>query len=99
MKINPYTKAVLTVIAVCLAILCWQNFRVPQVHAQTVQPVVIVGAEQAVPVGIVGWGAPQGEFVGAKGWVFGQGIPVRLASRAGPVAVVSDSAGRESGKK
>ena len=55
MKIDLYTRAVLTVIAACLVWLCVNSLTPSasaQAPAQDIQRVIIVGAERALPVTI-----------------------------------------------
>lgn len=61
MKPDFYTKAVLTVIAISLVVLCFER-NVPQVNAAAPQPVTIVGVSHVLPVG-VHYLAANGDYV------------------------------------
>lgn len=84
MRFDTYTKLVLTVIAVCLMILCWQNFTNAPVHAQTVQPVAVVSVEGMLPVNITGFAGVELANVQHNGlpvWIQG------MASDAQPLRI------------
>jgi hypothetical protein len=54
-KTDLYTKVVLSVIALCLAVLCLQHISLP-LSAASVQPVQIVGSDAPLPITINGFG-------------------------------------------
>lgn len=95
MTIDRYTKAVLTVIAACLAWQCVLTLG-GAVHAQQMQPPSPqMTGRTATPVVIVGWGemGPGGEIVrlsmkkSGDGYVTDPVLPVRPASNGAPLPV------------
>jgi hypothetical protein len=89
MKIDLYTKTVLTVIACCLMYLCFAR-RAPTVHAAEPTPVVIVGQTDGmgnIRGGILSVGLAATRCVGGDpqtrtscGWEY-QSIPVSVTSQ------------------
>jgi NaMN:DMB phosphoribosyltransferase len=91
LRTDLYTKLILTVIAVCLVVLCLEPMHAPvPVFAQTVggtQRVVIAGFDaQALHEGVPVW------IAGGKG-----SVPVSIAGGTGPVPVNITTVGGKAG--